>query len=172
VNKEEIDLYFQTNWNEIQSVVKVNSSKCATINVSDITTEIYLTCINRAAKIPNERSLGGFIRMVSSNTYKWNNSEFNINNKILANELLNDNIYMEDDEVNDSHYQNRLYAIEMYRLNAEPHELRFLDIYLVKKITTVRGLVKHLNISHHGAYTIIKDFKRKLKEYERQAEIS
>ena len=170
MNKEQIDDYFTNNWLEIQAVVKANSSKCATINQEDISTEIYLTCISRAAKIPNERSLGGFIRMASSNTYKWNNSEFNINNKILANETINDNIYMEEDEVNDSHYQNRLYAIELYKINAEPHELRFIDLYLNKKITTVRGLAKYLKVSHHGAYTLIKDFKIKLKEYERQNE--
>jgi hypothetical protein len=172
VNKEEIDLYFTNNWQEIKAVVKANSAKCNTINRIDIATDIYLICINRAAKIPNERSLGGFIRMVSANTYKWNNSEFNKKNKILANDLLNCDIYIEDEFELDEQYQNRLYAIEMYRLNAEPHELRFLDIYINKGITTIRPLQKHLGISFRGAYTILTDFKRKLKEYERQAEVS
>lgn len=168
VTKQEIDTYFTTNWLEIKAIVKANSTKCATTNVQDITNDIYLICIEKSATINN---LSGFIRILASNIYRWNNSDFNKENKIFANETEIPNTYIEDCHREEMH-QQRMYILEMYRINAEPHELRFLDIYLNKRITTVRGLKNHLNISHHGAVTLLKDFKQKIKHYERKAEIS
>jgi len=167
VTKNEVDEYFNTNWQTIKAIVKANSSKCATVNREDITSDIYLVCVEKAETINN---INGFIRILASNIYRWERSDFNVNNRIFANETQSIDTYNED-TFSDETYQQRMYALEMYKRNAEPHELRFLDIYINEKITTVRGLEKHLGVSFHGAVTILKDFKLKLKDYERQAEI-
>jgi hypothetical protein len=164
MTKTDIDSYFTENWAAIQKAVKDNAHKCYTANADDITSDIYLICIEKAPKIKN---LGGFIRILASNIYRWEKSDFNKNNVTFANNVnFDDTLSTEDDE--EHKYQRRVYALEMYRRNAEPHEKRFLEIYFDHGITTVRGLQEHLNVSYHGAVTILKDFKLKLRDYERE----
>jgi hypothetical protein len=168
VNKAEIDRYFTDNWQLIQSIIKTTAPKCVTINNEDITSDIYLICIDKADRITN---LNGFIRILASNIYRWERSEFNKNNKIVSNEIAFNDIYDDSDAITDEIYQQRMYALELYKLNAKPSQLRFIDLYFNKKIRTVEALKQELNISHRGAWTLIKDFKFKLKEYERKAEL-
>jgi len=124
--------------------------------------------IDKADRITN---LNGFIRILASNIYRWENSSFNKNNKIVSNEIAFNDIYDDSDAITDEIYQQRMYALELYKLNAKPSQLRFIDLYFNKKIRTVEALKQELNISHRGAWTLIKDFKFKLKEYERKAEL-
>lgn len=169
MTKYEIDKYFKDNWNEIQHVVKSNSKKCKTKNITDITTEIYLICIEKADKI---KTLPGFIRIVASNIYRWSNSDFNKKNRVLVNDYNLIDTYIEDYNKDDEKYQNRLYALEMYKNNANKIEQRFLEVYINKEIRTIRPLEKHLGLTRRGAIIMIKDFKLKMKEYERKAETS
>jgi hypothetical protein len=164
LTKNDIDSYFTSNWKEIQIVVKQNAPKCATKNPTDITSDIYLICVEKSSKI---KSLAGFIRILASNIYRWQKSDFNINNKIFANEIEFNTTY-DDNDIEDEIFQNRLFALEKYKLNAKTHEKIFLETYIDKNIRTVRGIEQELGVSFHGAYTLIKDFKLKIKEYERQ----
>ena len=165
MTKEQVDTYFIENWQSIKSAIKDNAPKCATKNSTDISSDIYLICIEKAAKIEN---ISGFIRILASNIYRWERSSFNEENRIQSNTTEFPTMYTEDNSEADEVNQNRLYALEMYRRNAEPHELRFYDVYMNKGITSVRGLVKHLNVTFRGAVILINDFKKKVKEYERQ----
>lgn len=169
MTKQEIDEYFTRNFKDIQEVVKRNAPKCITANQTDITSDIYLACIEKADRINN---LAGFIRIVASNIYRWDESLFNIDNKVFANETPIQDTYLYEECKDDELYQQRIYALELYKINALPHELRFYDFYINKKIQTVRGIQENVGVSFHGAYTLIKDFKLKMKEYERKAEIS
>ena len=62
VNKEEVDKYFTDNWQLIQSIIKTTAPKCVTINNEDITSDIYLICIDKADRITN---LNGFYSYIS-----------------------------------------------------------------------------------------------------------
>lgn len=168
MTKHEIDDYFSQNWEEIKTIVKNNSAKRATINNVDITTDIYLVCVEKAEGI---KSLPAFIRILASNIYRWERSDFNTENKVLAGEFDFNGICEEESYREEEKFQNRVFAIERYKANAEPHELRLFDIFCNKGVRTVRGIEKHLGVSFHGANVMIKDFKFKLREYERQAEI-
>lgn len=169
MTKEEIDKYFTKHFEEIQQVVRKNAPKCVTSNQIDITSDIYLVCLEKAGKIKN---LAGFIRILASNIYRWDESLFNIENKVFANEIQISDTYTENECKDDEIYQRRMYALELYKLNAKPHELRFYEFYIEKRVQTVRGIQEQVGVSFHGAYTLIKDFKLKMKEYERKAEIS
>jgi hypothetical protein len=167
VSKQEIDAYFRDNWREIERIIADNSAKCVTVNRESIASEIYLICIEKKARITN---LSGFIRILASNIYRWNMSDFNKNNRIFASEIEIQDIYT-DDETEEISHQNRLYALERYRLNASPSELRLLEIYK-EGITTVRGLQSYLGISFHGSVVMLREFKQKIINYEREIEKS
>ena len=166
MTKIQIDEYFTTNWTEIKSIVKSTSNKSATKNIEDITSEIYLICIEKSSSIVN---IAGFIRILASNIYRWHNSEFNIFNKILANENEFSHTYIEECTIEIAN-QRKLFAIEKYRASAETHEKILLDLYETKGIRTVRAVKEHLQISHHGANILIKEFKQKIIDYEREIE--
>jgi len=162
LTKKEIDKYFQDNWQEIQNVVKNNATKCATKNAMDISSDIYLVCVEKADRIKN---LPGFIRILASNLYRWERSSFNAENRIIAHNEIIEATYSKDEDVEDV-IQERLFMIEKYKLNAEPHELIFFDMYVNREIRSVRKISKVLNISGHGARVLVKDFKQKIKGYE------
>ena len=165
MNKEQIDKYFTDNWQDIQSVVKRNAPKCSTINRDDISTDIYLICIEKAEKIEN---LPAFIRIVSSNIYRWSNSDFNKENKILATDLEDFDTYIqEDNDFSDDRIQDLEYRLEKYLLEATLSEKVFYQIYVNEGIRSERKLEKRLGVSRHGARTLVSDFKEKLKGYER-----
>ena len=166
MTKAEIDRYFQENWRDIQNVVKNNASKCATKNTTDITSDIYLICMDKKETINN---LPAYIRILASNIYRWNVSSFNRKNRSTANEIEYNGIeVIEEKDREDELMQSRLFYIEKYRLEAEPHELIFFDIFVNKNIRTVRGLSKEVGVTHRGAMKLIKDFKSKIQNYERQ----
>jgi hypothetical protein len=64
-----------------------------------------------------------------------------------------------------------MYAIEKYRLHAKPSEKILLNLYMTET-PTVRGLQRNLGVSFHGAVVMIKEFKEKIKSYEREIEKS
>jgi hypothetical protein len=164
MTKEEVDVYFAENWLEIEQIVKTNMSHCATENKVNIASDLYLICLDKRDEI---NCISSFIRILARNTYKWKRSKFNIENQSLANENEVTDTYIDEDTSEDV-YQNRLFAIEKYYANAQPHERILYDIYFNQNITTIRGLVKHLNISFHGANVMLKEFKQKIKSYERE----
>jgi hypothetical protein len=167
MTKEQVDRHFQENWKAIQAAIRDNAPKCATANRTDITSDIYLICIEKANKIEN---ISGYIRILASNIYRWERSSFNEQNRIISNTIEFPTMYSEDNTEADEVSQNRLFALEMYKKNAEPHELVFYDVYMNKGITSVRGLVKHLDVTFRGAIILINDFKRKVKDYERKTQ--
>ena len=165
MTKKQIDNYFTENWIEIQKAIKSNSTKCVTANVTDISSEIYLICIEKAEKIQN---IAGFIRILASNIYRWKDSKFNQSNKILANEI-NIQLHNEVEILTiDEQMQNRFFCLEKYKNEAKQHELIFYDIFVNKKITTVRGISKEINITQHAASVMIREFKQKIKNHERK----
>jgi len=164
LTKERIDEYFQSNWSEIQEIVRSNSPKCSTKNAINITSDIYLICLDKSEHIDN---LGGFIRICARNIYKWERSSFNVENRILAHNEIIDSTY--EGEVHDEELtQERLYQLEMYRKNAEAHELIFFDMYVNRGIRSVRKISKALGVTSHGARVIVNEFKNKIKSYERK----
>jgi hypothetical protein len=167
VTKQEIDTYFSDNWQSIKRVIQNNGSKCSTANRESIASEIYLICVDKAEKITN---IDGFVRILASNIYRWNRSKFNLENKIFSSELE-----VKDEPMNEEYsevdFQNRMYAIEKYRLHAKPSEKILLNLYMTET-PTVRGLQRNLGISFHGAVVMIKEFKEKIKSYEREIEKS
>jgi hypothetical protein len=168
VTKEQIDKYFTNEWDDIQSIIKRNAPKCATANSENITSDIYLICIEKAPKIKDIR---GFIRIVASNIYRWENSDFNKNNRIFAHTNDNLDTYIGDELEDYLRDQQREYAIELYRRNAEPHQLIFADIVMNEKIFSIRDVMKRVGTTHHGARILINDFKTKIQSYERQTEV-
>lgn len=164
MTKQEIDKYFQANWNDIQNVVKNNATKCATKNTTDISSDIYLICVEKAERIEN---LPGFIRILASNLYRWERSSFNAENRVIAHNEMIEATYSIDSDDEDV-IQERLFMLEKYRLNAEPHELIFYDIYVNRNIRSVRKISKAIGVSGHGARVLVKDFKQKIKGYERK----
>ena len=168
MTKKEIDDYFTANWKDIQKAIKTNAPKCATVNHTDISSDIYLICVEKADRINN---LSGFIRILASNIYRWESSPFNRINRIESNTMTNFDTYIDEPTECDEMHQSRLYALQAYQMNALPHELIFYDLYINKGVRSVRGLEKHLNTTFRGAQMLIKDFKLKIKEYERKAKI-
>ena len=164
MTKSEVDNYFSENWNEIERIIQSNMSHCATENKVNIASDLYLICLDKRNEIKN---IDSFIRILARNTYSWTRSKFNMENKALANEYQINDTYTESDTDEDV-YQNRLFAIEKYLQNAEPHERILFDIYFNQNITTIRGLVKRLGVSFHGANVMLKEFKQKIKSYERE----
>jgi hypothetical protein len=164
LTKREIDKYFQANWQDIQNVVKNNANKCATKNITDISSDIYLVCIEKANRITN---LPGFIRILASNLYRWQRSSFNAENRVTAHNEVMDATYNDEQDAEDV-IQERLFMLEKYRLNAEPHELIFYDIYVNRNIRSVRKISNAIGVTGHGARVLVNDFKQKIKSYERQ----
>lgn len=164
MTKEEIDKYFTDNWNDIQKIVKSNSLKCATINALDITSEIYLICIDKATRITN---LSGFIRILSSNIYRWEKSNFNKENGVFHEEINFNDIYTEGLDVSEEIYQERMYQLALYFSNASPSERAFYDLYVNQGVTTYQGIQEKLDITYYAARILINEFKQKVKSYER-----
>jgi hypothetical protein len=172
VTKEEIDSYFTSNIEKITDIIKKHRSKCATANVIDITTDIYLLCVEKAETI-QESKIDNFIGSASLILYKYSTSPFNYKiNKVFANEIEHDYIYEEGSIGLDIQIQNMEYLFQKYLIDARPSEVLFFDLYVKQGIRSVRKIKEKLNISHYGAYTLINDFKHKIKEYERQAKFN
>jgi ribosomal protein S13 len=166
LTKAEIDNYFNQNWHDIQAVVKRNSAKQITRNPSDITSDIYMVCLEKKDTIQN---LAGFIRIVASNIHRWERSSHNKQNKAIANDIEIKDIEIQEEKSDlDEVIQNRLFYLEKYKLAADPHELIFFDIFVNRNIRTIRALSKEVGLSHRGARTMINDFKQKIQNYERQ----
>jgi hypothetical protein len=163
VNKETIDKFFTVNDSEIESVIAANMSKCKSPNRESIKTDLYLICIEKK-HIIKDLSLS-WIKHLAATEYRWKNSQSNKINTIFANEHelsadIESDEYCEDE-------QNLEFSLAKYLLQAKPSEKLFYDLYVNKGIRTVRGVAKYLNISHRSAWTIINDFKTKIKSYER-----
>lgn len=172
VTKQEIDNYFTANIKQITDIIKQHRSKCATANVIDITTDIYLLCVEKADTI-QESKINNFIGSAALILYKYSTSPFNYKtNKVFANEIEHDYIYEEGGIGLDVQIQNMEYLFQKYLMNARPSEVLFFDLYVNQGIRSVRKIKEKLNISHYGAYTLINDFKQKIKEYERQTEFN
>lgn len=168
MTKQDIDIYFQTNFKDIQEVVRRNSCKQFTANITDITSDIYFICLEKKDTIKN---LAGFIRIVASNINRWEKSSHNKQNRSIANEIQLKDIEIEDEKDDkDEIIQNRMYYLEKYRITAEPHELIFFNIFVNRNIRTIRALSKEVGLSHRGARTMINDFKTKIQNYERQGQ--
>lgn len=163
MTKLEVDEYFTNNWSEIVTIVKGNSTKCATVNPLDITSDIYELCVLKAEGIRNIKS---YISIVASNIYRWQNSEFNIKNYIKESNSFDFSTLIEDDSNDEELHQQRNYALELYKLNATHLEKRFLEIYIDEDKRSIRKVQEYLGISFRGANILITDLKTKLKEYE------
>jgi len=172
VTKEQIDAYFSTNYEKITDTISKHRTKCVTSNVVDITTDIYLICVDRCHKITEDKILS-FIGSVSKNIYSYPNSQLNYKtNKVFANDIDFCYIYEEDDHDSlDVQIQNMEYVFEKYLLEAKPSERLFFDLYVNQGVRSVRSVRDRLNISHYGAWVLINEFKQKIKEYERKSKI-
>jgi hypothetical protein len=163
LSKVEIDTFFTTHDKQIDVIISTNKHKCNLPNVESIKTDLYLICIEKK-HIIKDLSLS-WIKHLANTEYRWKNSQSNRINTIFANEHeLSANI--ESDEYCEDE-QNLEFALAKYLLQAKPSEKLFYDLYVNKGIRTVRGVAKYLNISHRSAWTIINDFKTKIKNYER-----
>lgn len=172
MTKQEIDSYFTANIKQITEAINKHRTKCVTANVIDITTDIYLICVDSASRIkPNK--LEQFIGSVARNIYKFSNSSLNYkDNRVFANDNQYPPIYEEEEIGLDVQIQNMEYVFAKYLAEAKPSEKYFFDLYVNQGVRSVRKIRDRLNISHHGAWVLINDFKSKMKEYERQAEIT
>lgn len=169
MTKEQIDNYFTSHIQKITDIIKQHRSKCATANVIDITTDIYLLCVDKADTI-QESKIDNFIGSAALILYKYSTSPFNYKiNKVFANEIEHDYIYEEGGIGLDVQIQNMEYLFQKYLNDAKPSEILFFDLYVTQGIRSVRKIKEQLNISHYGAYTLINDFKHKIKQYERKA---
>ena len=172
MTKKEIDSYFTANIEQITEAINKHRNKCATANAIDITTDIYLLCVDRANKITIDK-IDSFIGSVARYIYKYPNSSLNYkDNKVFANDNQYPPIYEEDGLGLDVEIQNMEYIFEKYLTEAKPSEKLFFDLYVNQGVRSVRKVKERLNISHHGAWVLINDFKSKMKEYERQAKIN
>ena len=168
MTKEEIDTFFTENITQIQSVIESNAFKSITANDTNMLSDIYTICIRKAKKL-HQSNILGFIALAASNQYRWINSNYNIVNKCIANDLTIPDTKDDQQESNHDVLLQRLeYALNKYYANAEPHEKRFFDAYVNKSVRSIRDIVKHFNVTHRGAQTLIKDFKQKVKQYERE----
>jgi len=165
VTKDEIDTFFNRNWDFIQDVISRNAAKCVTTNREDIASEIYLICLDKRDKITN---IKGFVSIVASNTYRWDKSQFNIRNRSQSNDIELKNISKEDEPESDIKIQRMEYAINKYMLNAEPHEKRLCELYVTEGVRSIRKLQDRLNTTFRGSAILIKEFKQKIQEYERE----
>lgn len=163
LSKLEIDKFFTKNDKQIDAIISTNKHKCSLPNVDSIKTDLYLICIEKKHIIKN-LSLS-WIKHLANTEYRWKNSRSNRGNTIHANEYeLCINI--ESDEYTEEDH-NLDFLLAKYLLEAKPSEKLFYDLYVNKGIRTVRGVAKYLNISHRSAWTLITDFKTKIKNYER-----
>ena len=168
VTKLEIDTYFKENQILIKKSIASNKYKCVTTNDVCILSDVYLACINSSEKIIN---IEAFVKMTISNIYRWNNSKFNRLNKVKDQYLHEDISHSNDEDDIDVNLrmQELQFLLEKYRLNnSKPSERVFFDLYVNQGVRSVRALQKRLGVSSHGSYTLIKEFKSKIKEYERK----
>ena len=172
VTKKQIDAYFSANYENISDTIRKHRSKCATANVVDITTDIYLICVDRCHKITEDKIMS-FIGSVALNLYKYSTSPLNYKtNRVFANDIDFCYIYEEEDEESlDVQVQNMEYVFEKYLSEAKPSERLFFDLYINQGVRSVRKIKERLNISHYGAWVLITEFKTKMKDYERKAKI-
>jgi hypothetical protein len=165
VTKEQIDIFFTRNDTEIESIIAANMAKSPNPNRESIKTDLYLLCIEKM-DIITDLSLN-WIKHLAATEYRWKNSKSNRINVIFANEIELSNVDKEDEPYTDD-LQEFEYCLHNYLINAKPSERIFYDIYVNKGIRTVRAVSKHLHISHHAAYVLIKEFKSKIRNHERK----
>lgn len=167
MTKKEIDEYFTNNYSLIVEYIDSNKHKCLTVNDEIIITQIYIEAIKSKERINN---LPAWIRITSSNIYKWKNSEFNKQNKVDSNNLANSYTLDESHNENETeiNIQNLEFALKKYYLNAKPSERIFFDSYVNKGIRSIRKVQKHFGVTFRGAQVMINDFKTKIKEYARE----
>jgi len=173
MTKHGIDNYFTENHIQILEWIESSEPRCFTNNVENIISDVYLACINSMDKIPNEKKLGGFIRITATSIYKWSNSEFNQLNKVESNNIEVSNIYIQEDNYKhekEMRLQSFEYALEKYWQNASKSERIFYKAYINEGIRTVRAIRDHFGVTYRGSQRLIKDFKQKIKEYEREIE--
>lgn len=172
VTKKEIDNYFSTNYGRVKALINEHRHRCVTANVVDITTDIYLLCVDRANKLTIEK-IEAFIGTVAKNIYSYPNSQLNYKqNKIVANDYDFSYIYEEEDETSlEVEIQNMEYLFHKYLSEAKLSEKLFFNLYVNEGVRSVRKVRDRLNISHHGAWVLINDFKHKIQEYERKSKI-
>lgn len=168
MTKEELDTFFTTNWNEIQTVINANASKKITVNNTSIASDVYSICLRKLPTL-NDKNLIAFIGIVSANQYKWKNSNFNRINKCCVNDIpIPEEVDEDEYEQPDEQIQRLNYALNKYLINAEPHEKIFYNIYVVEGVRSLRDIQKRTGVTFRGAQRLVNDFKLKIKQYERQ----
>lgn len=167
MTKRQIDNYFTLHSDRIANAIQ-RCNKATTRNKHDITSDVYLICLERAQQLEVDK-IDQFIRGVIYNTYNLHNSQYNRLNKSIANDNLIHDIPANDDKTEsvEVQYQNLEYLFTKYLQNCTTSERYFYELYVNKNIRSVRKVAKKLNISHYGAYVLINDFKAKIKSYER-----
>lgn len=173
MTKKEVDKYFTENFSTIQKKVNQFKNLCATKNKVDITTDVYLLCVDKCHKIEKDK-IDAFISSSIYNIYKHSASSLNYKtNKVFANNIDLNSINIVDDDFDslDVKIQNMEYLFQKYLNDAKPSEKIFFDIYVKENIRSVRKLKKRLKVSHYGAWILINDFKNKLKSYEGKEQV-
>lgn len=170
MKKEQIDNYFTTNFDKITRLVNCHRQKSHTINDYDITTDLYLIAVERSEEIENTTALYNFLCVTASNIYRWNNSEYNLQNKVVGNNTDISHIISEDNTDEEITYQNRHYALRKYYAEAKPSERIFYNAYINEGVRSIRKVRDKFGISFRMASVVIKEFKQKIQDHERKIE--
>lgn len=162
--KSEIDKFFIAYDNQIEEIINASKNNCNLPNKENIKTDLYLLCVEKKESISNLNL--NWIKYLAATEYRWVRSKSNKINAIFANEIEVSNLDIECEEYEEPS-RDLDYLSAKYLVNAKPSEKLFYDLYVTKGVRTVRGVSKQLNISHRSAWVLIKEFKSKIKSYER-----
>lgn len=168
MTKEEVDTFFTKHWADIDNIIKRNAPKSVTKNCVSIASDIYTICVNKPHTL-NEETLIGFIGLTAGNIYKWKQSNFNRQNISIANDYEIPDRQIEEDETIDEQIQNMYFILENYYINAEPHEKRLYDLFVKEEVRSIRKLKARTGVTYRGAIVLLREFKQKIQQYERQA---
>ena len=166
MTKEDIDNYFIDNYSELENVIKSNAPKSKSVNRENAMSYVYEACLKNRNNI---NCIDSFVRIATANQYRWMNSEYNKDNLIPPSNDLHENYTYIEEQSNtiDEEYQELQYALAMYYKEASPHERALHDLFIKEGLRTVRQMRDRLKTSHYGAHQLLKEFKSKIKEYER-----
>ena len=162
--KSEIDQFFTQHDKQIEAIINASKSNCKLPNKENIKTDLYLLCVEKRESI-SDLNLN-WIKYLAATEYRWTRSKSNQINSIFASETEAANLDIECEEYQEPS-RDWDFLSAKYLVNAKPSEKIFFNLYVSQGIRTVRGVSKKLSISHRSAWVLIREFKKKMKSYER-----
>lgn len=177
VTKQQIDVYFTCNYNQILTAIAKTKSKYNTMGnwePDELLTDTYQHLLENIDKIADDNQIEAFTMRYMTNQIKWANSKINrlhrqdkiTYEETIKTQLIDDQTELDKKIALETDFNNkRAILFKFYQQLETKQEKILFEVIFQKGIKTVKELSKHFGVNKNYTQIMKKKLMDNLKEY-------